>query len=249
MNIFLKIVFVFSLLLVSLKATGFPPNYYKLPLAKKKKYFFEYFIGAIELENRKILKERDFIKSLLGRKNLIEDSFEYKKLQELQVKYKVSYIYDYDNFLKRIDIVPPSLALAQAATESGWGTSRFFKEANNIFGHWTYNPKIGMVPLQRQTGKKHFIRIFPTLQDSISAYMKNLNRTGAYYEFRAKRKVMRLKKEFIDGMKLAKTMTKYSGIGHNYVKILQSIIRKNHLAHYDKEFFDMIRNDKMLNLH
>ncbi len=249
MKVILKISFVFSLLLVSLKATGFPENYYKLPLSEKKKYFFEYFVGQIELENRKILKEREFIKSLMGKKDLPEDSFEYKKLQELQIKYKVLEIYDYTEFLRRIDIVPPSLALAQAATESGWGTSRFFKKANNIFGHWTYNPKIGMVPLRRQTGKKHFIRVFPTLHDSIAAYMKNLNRTGAYYEFRAKRRAMRLKKEFIDGMKLAKTMTKYSGIGHDYVKILQSIIRKNNLAHYDKEFFIMIRNERMLNLH
>ncbi len=249
MQIFFKIFFSLSLIMVSMKATGFPANYYRLPLDEKKKYFFEYFVGEIELENRKILKEREFIKSLMERKDFIKDSFEYKKLQELQVKYKVSNIYDYDEFLRRIDIVPPSLALAQAATESGWGTSRFFKKANNIFGHWTYNPKIGMVPLRRQTGKKHFIRVFTTLQDSIAAYMKNLNRTGAYSEFRAKRRTMRLKKEFIDGMKLAKTMTKYSGIGHDYVKILQSIIRKNHLAHYDKDFFTMVRNEKMLNLH
>lgn len=249
MNFFLKIIAIFTLLLVSLKATGFPANYYKLPLSEKKKYFFEYFVGEIELENRKIIKEREFIESIRNKKNLPEDSFEYKKLQELQIKYKVSDLYNYAEFLRRVDIIPPSLALAQAATESGWGTSRFFKEANNIFGHWTYNPKIGMVPLRRQSGKKHFIRIFSTLQDSIAAYMKNLNRTAAYYEFRAKRRTMRLKDQYIDGMELAKTMDKYSGIGHNYVKILQSIIRKNNLGHYDKEFYIMMRNDEMLNLH
>lgn len=206
-------------------------------------------MGEIELENRKILHDRDFIKSLGNLENLDKNSLKYKRLEELQIKYKIKNIYNYNEFLRRIDIVPPSLALAQAATESGWGKSRFFKEANNIFGHWTYNPRIGMVPLRRAAGKKHFIRIFKTLQDSIAAYMLNLNRTGAYYEFRAKRKEMRVKGNFIDGMKLAKTMTKYSGIGHDYVKILQSIIRKNKLAHYDKEFNTLMRNEKILNLH
>lgn len=249
MRLILKTVTLVLLFSIALKATGFPSHYYKMPLSEKKKYFFEYFVGEIELENRKILHDRDFIKSLGNLENLDKNSLKYKRLEELQIKYKIKNIYNYNEFLRRIDIVPPSLALAQAATESGWGKSRFFKEANNIFGHWTYNPRIGMVPLRRAAGKKHFIRIFKTLQDSIAAYMLNLNRTGAYYEFRAKRKEMRVKGNFIDGMKLAKTMTKYSGIGHDYVKILQSIIRKNKLAHYDKEFNTLMRNEKILNLH
>lgn len=249
MKVFIKALFTSSLFLVSLKATGFSQNYYKMPLLDKKRYFFEFFIGKIELENRKILDERKFVESLHNNKNLNETSSKYKRLKELQVKYKVQNLYDYKRFLERIDIIPPSLALAQAATESGWGTSRFFKKANNIFGHWTYNPKIGMLPLKRKQGKKHLIRIFSTLQASIAAYMLNLNRTPAYYEFRVKRKKQRNSGKFIDGMKLASTMTKYSGIGHNYVKILKSIIKKNNLTHYDKEFFTMMKNDKILSIY
>ncbi len=132
--------------------------------------------------------------------------------------------------------------MSQAATESGWGKSRFFKKANNIFGHWTYNEKIGMVPLKREAGKKHFIRKFPNLQASIAAYMLNLNRTGAYKEFRTKRKEMRMAKKLIDGMQLSSTMTKYSGIGHDYLKILKSIIRKNNLVNYDLSFQKIISN-------
>lgn len=226
-------------------ADDFSKDYYKMPLEKQKKYFFEYFSKKIELENIKILKEREFILSLNGNKNLIENSKEYKQLISLQQKYKVQNLYNYEKYLVRIDIIPPSMALAQAATESGWGKSRFFKKANNIFGHWTYNPKIGMVPLQRPEGKKHLVRVFPTLQASIEAYMRNLNRTGAYYEFRLKREAMRKKGIFINGFELSSTMDKYSGIGHEYAKILKSIIRKNNLINFDIEFFNKIKKEKL----
>lgn len=247
-NIF-KSALLTSAFFISLNAeVGFPKEYYKLPIAKAKIYFFDYFNKRIELENRKILEERTFIESLNRNKNLDKNSIEYKRLEKLQVKYKVKSIYNYNRFLERVDIIPPSMALAQAATESGWGKSRFFKKANNIFGHWTYNPRIGMLPLRRPAGKKHFIRIFPNLQASISAYMLNLNRTAAYYEFRLNRKQMRAKDTFINGMKLSSDMSKYSGIGHDYVKILQSIIRKNRLTTLDKKFYTKLKNEKQTNL-
>lgn len=242
-NLF-KVFFFLSAFMILLNADpSFSKNYYKLHVSKQKEYFLNFFKKEIEFENRNILKERAFIKSLNRNKNLDKKSKEYKKLKELQTKYKVQSIYNYDRYLERIDIIPPSLALAQAATESGWGKSRFFREANNIFGHWTYNPKIGMLPKRRQEGKKHFIRIFPDLQTSISAYMRNLNRTAAYYEFRLKRKQMRISNEYIDGMKLSATMSKYSGIGHDYIKILKSIIRKNKLVEFDKEFYNKIKEE------
>ncbi len=246
MKTILKTFILVSALFFTLNAdTGFPKEYYKLHISKQKAYFFDYFNKRIEIENRKILEERTFIKSLKSNKNLDKNSPEYKRLMELQKKYKVSNIYNYSKYLQRIDIIPPSMALAQAATESGWGKSRFFKKANNIFGHWTYNPKIGMVPLKRAAGKKHLIRIFPNLQASIAAYMLNLNRTGAYYEFRLKRKQQRNTGNYIDGMKLSSTMTKYSGIGHDYIKILKSIIRKNNLVNFDKEFYKKIKSEKL----
>ena len=240
-----KILFFLSVFIITANAnTIFPKSYYKQNISKQKQIFFKFFSEEIELENRKILEERAFIESLNKNKNLDISSDEYKRLKKLQVKYKVQTIYDYSRFLERVDILPPSLALAQAATESGWGKSRFFKKANNIFGHWTYNPKIGMKPLRRLSGKKHFIRIFPSLQDSIAAYMLNLNRTGAYYEFRLKRKQQRTTNNFINGMKLSATMSKYSGIGHNYIKILKSIIRKNKLVTFDKLFHAKIKKEK-----
>ena len=246
MKTLFKIVLLVSVFCITLNAeTGFSSSYYKMHISEQKKHFFNFFESRIEIENRNILEERAFIKSLNKNKNLDKDSLEYTKLKEIQTKYKVRGLYNYSRYLERIDIIPPSMALAQAATESGWGKSRFFKKANNIFGHWTYNPKIGMKPLRRPKGKKHFIRIFPNLQASIAAYMLNLNRTGAYYEFRLKRKQMRTSGNLIDGMKLSSTMNKYSGIGHNYVKILKSIIRKNKLTYLDKNFRRKIQNENI----
>jgi len=241
MKITIRITLLLSLFLLTLNAGDkFPKDYYKMSISKKKEFFFNYFEEKIARENKLILEERNFIKSLNKNKNLDKNSNEYQKLKNIQKKYKIQKLYDYSKYLTKIDIIPPSMAIAQAATESGWGKSRFFKKANNIFGHWTYNPKIGMKPLRREEGKKHFIRIFPSLQASISAYMLNLNRNSTYKEFRIKRKKMRASNKLINGMKLSSTMEKYSGIGHDYIDILESIIRKNKLVVLDKNFYKKI---------
>ena len=238
MNILLKILFFISTFFILLKAdTVFSKDYYKMHISKQKEYFFAFFNKRIEIENKKILEERAFIKSLNNNKNLDINSKEYKRLEELQIKYKVRDIYNYSRFLERVNIIPPSLALAQAATESGWGKSRFFKKANNIFGHWTYNAKHGIVPKRRAAGSKHLIRVFNNLQDSLSAYMLNLNRHTAYKSFREKRYQARIKNKNPMGMELSQTMLKYSGIGKKYLAILKSVIKKNNLTNYDKRFY------------
>jgi len=223
---------------LSFAEKGFPKEYYELQGKKAQAYFFNFLEKKIAIENSKILKERDFILSLDGKKDLSETSKEYKELERLQKKYKVKNIYDYKTFLIRVDMIPPSLAIAQAATESAWGRSRFIKQANNIFGHWTYDKKIGMVPLKREPGKKHMVRIFPTLEASIAVYMRNLNRTGAYKSFRANRAKMRNSGNYINGYILSEDMTKYSAIGYEYVKILKSIIKRHKLTNLDKKFYD-----------
>ncbi len=241
----IKIVVLLSIFFISnLEANGFPKEYYKLHITKQKEYFFNYFAKRIEKENKKILEDREFILSLNGKKDLNPNSKEYKRLEKLKNKYKIKNIYDYEKFIYRVDIIPPSLALAQAAIESGWGKSRFFKEANNIFGHWTYDEKRGIVPQRREEGKKHLIRVFPTLQDSIIAYMRNLNSTNAYGDFRVRRKEQRTNDKLVDGYSLSETMENYSGIGHKYVEILQSIIRKNKLKELDIKFYKQINQTK-----
>lgn len=239
---FKKLIFTFGILLASdmALAKGMPKEYYNIKNSKEsKEYFFDYMYKLIEKENLKILEERDFVKRTLSSNILTLDhsSMEFKKLLEIKKKYKIKKLYTYNEYIKKIDVIPPSQALAQAAVESGWGKSRFIKKANNIFGHWTYNPKIGMVPEKRTPGARHLIRVFSTLEDSISAYMLNLNRNYAYKSFREKRYNLRLKKINPDGLSLSQTMVNYSGIGHDYLSILKNVINSNKLNRYDKKFY------------
>ena len=137
---------------------------------------------------------------------------------------------DVDALLSRHDMVPPSLALAQAATESAWGTSRFVKEGNAMFGEWTFAAKHdGIVPSQRSDGKTHRVRAFSTLYDSVSSYVTNLNKHRAYKEFRAARADMRAKGQTLDGMRLASALHRYSERGAAYVSELHAIISGNDL--------------------
>lgn len=224
----------------ALEAKGLPQEYYKIKSVKEsKQYFFDYLYNEIKNENENILNQRNFVKNLLDSNLLTIDlnSPQFLYLLELKKKYRVKKLFSKDEYLKKIDVVPPSMALAQAAVESGWGKSRFIKEANNIFGHWTYNPKIGMIPEQRDEGATHFIRIFKSLQDSISAYMLNLNRNLAYKEFQDKRLEQREKSLNPDGLTLSQTMMNYSGIGHDYLSILKNVIEKNNLQEYDQKFY------------
>jgi Bax protein len=221
-------------------AKGMPNEYYKIKDTKERKnYFFEYIYNITNKENKKILEERSFVKKLLSSKLSTKyfSSSEVKKLTKLKEKYRIKKLYDLKSYMKKIDIIPPSMSLAQAAVESAWGRSRFTKKANNIFGHWTYNPKIGMIPKRRTAGSKHFIRIFNSLQDSMKAYMLNLNRHRAYSSFREKRYQARLKNRNPMGLELSQTMINYSGIGKKYLSILKSVIKKNKLQNYDKRFY------------
>jgi len=230
--------------LLTLSALGFPKEYYSIKDTKQMKtYFFNFLYPLIEEENNLILKDRAFVISLKENKSLKKDSKEYLKLKKLAQTYSIKDMFDYNKLLKKIDIVPPSMALAQAATESGWGKSRFVKVANNIFGHWTYG-KVGIVPLKRNKGAKHLIRIFPDLQTSIKAYMQNLNRTRAYSSFRNKRAAQRKSSMNPQGLVLSQTMINYSAIREKYLKILGSIIRVNKLKNYDQKYYAQVLRNK-----
>lgn len=238
-----KLIILFSIIFTLVaNASSFPKEYYEIQNTKKKKeYFFNFLYPMIEKENIIILKDRKFILSLNNNKNLLKISSDYKKLESLAKQYSVKNLFDYKKLLKKIDVVPPSLALAQAAVESGWGKSRFVKVANNIFGHWTYG-KVGIVPSRRNKGATHLIRIFPSLQGSIKAYMQNLNRTRAYYLFRNVREKERIRNINPDGLILSQTMIHYSAIGEKYLKILKSIIKVNKLSRFDKKFYNKVND-------
>jgi Bax protein len=141
---------------------------------------------------------------------------------------------DLKSLLKRVDVIPPSLALAQAAEESGWGTSRFVREGNAMFGQWTWSDAPGtIVPKQRDKGKTHKIRAFDSLLQSVRAYARNLNTHRAYRHLRKQRHQLRAGGRAINGMTLAEQLTSYSERGEEYVKTLRTIIGVNKLQRFD----------------
>ena len=233
MRFLLLLLFCVSL---GLGANGFPKSYYDMkPTLKKQVAFFEYLYPRIVAANEKILAERTIVQELQKKETLTDKDV--KALESLASKYGVKDHKDFKKLLQKIDIIPPSMALAQAAVESGWGMSRFVKLGNNLFGHWTYG-KVGIKPLRRDPGATHLVRIFDSLEDSIAAYMLNLNKGRAYYNFRKLRETQRAKGENPNGMALSQTMINYSGIGEKYLRILKRMIRSNKLENYDKKYYE-----------
>jgi Bax protein len=142
-----------------------------------------------------------------------------------------------DDLLRRVDVIPPSLALAQAAEESGWGTSRFAQKGKAVFGQRTFNQSPGLVPAERADGKRHKVKSFAKLLDGVRSYARNLNTHSAYREFRKMRAALRERngeETAIDGLALAGTMLRYSERGAEYVRTIKIIIRTNELGQFDK---------------
>jgi Bax protein len=135
-----------------------------------------------------------------------------------------------DELLRRIDILPPSMVLAQAATESAYGTSRFALLGNNLFGQWTYQTGNGLVPERRPAGRTHEVQRYPTLYDSVRSYALNLNTHWAYETLRQKRSMARTMGEPMRGSDLAEGLYHYSERRDDYVREIRAIIRHNQLA-------------------
>jgi Bax protein len=134
-----------------------------------------------------------------------------------------------NQLLIKVDIIPPGLVLAQAANESGWGSSRFSQEVNNLFGEWTYNPESGVLPANRPEGADHYVRRFDSLRASVRSYMQNLNSGQAYTLFRRLRADMRQKGKPLDPIVLAEGLKRYSARGGDYISEIQAMIRHNDL--------------------
>lgn len=142
---------------------------------------------------------------------------------------------DFETLLRRVDIIAPSLALAQAAIESGWGTSRFAREGNALFGQWVYDDDAdGIVPAARPEGMSHRIRAFETPLQSVVAYMRNLNTHRAYRPMRDIRERLRRQGAPINGMTLAEGLESYSEKGREYIDMVRSMINANNLRPLDR---------------
>jgi Bax protein len=168
----------------------------------------------------------------MNRKSFAKDS---AWLNEKFQQYKVK-----DNnvreLLVRMDIIPPSIAIAQAAYESGWGTSRFAIEGNALFGQWGWKENKGMVPENRTEDEKHEVSKFNQIRYAVSAYKNNLNTHVFYEEFRKERAHQRKGRltGSVSGLKLINYLSKYSIKGNDYVLNLKKIIEQNSLQDFDR---------------
>lgn len=138
--------------------------------------------------------------------------------------------------LRRLDVVPADLALAQGAIESAWGTSRFASEGNNYFGHWCFQKGCGMVPRKRPEGAVHEVRVFDSPTASVARYMQNLNSHPAYVRFRKIRENLRRADEPLSGLELAAGLGGYSALGDTYVHRVRQLIRQNELQRYRRAY-------------
>lgn len=141
---------------------------------------------------------------------------------------------DIERLLRKVDIVPPSLALAQAAVESGWGSSRFARQGNALFGQRGWNEREGMVPKDREDDASYVVRSYPSLIDSVASYIHNLNSHPSYGQLRSLRAEMRSRGETLDSIRLAGALENYAEIGDEYIDKLRDVIRQNRLAEFDR---------------
>jgi Bax protein len=195
----------------------------------KKETFIKIVLPLIVAENEKIFADRKKLIILSDKKFTTDPEKQWIRQKLLEYKVKKG---DLKELLVRMDIIPASIALAQAAKESGWGTSRFALEGNAIFGQWTWSGQ-GIAPLDRASNKNHKILKFPILRASVKAYKNNLNTHKSYSKFREKRSQLRAKNKKISGLELTEMLNNYAQTGSEYTKILNQIIRQNRLTDFE----------------
>ena len=207
-----------------------PKDLKKIKSTKTKKDTFIKIVMPLILdENNKILENRKKLFKILAKPNNTrgERLWLKRRFEDYSIKNE-----DITELKIRMDIVPVSIAIAQAAKESGWGTSRFALEGNAMFGQWTWGKK-GIAPLEREKDKGHKILKFPILRSSVQAYKNNLNTHKGYREFREKRAELRKKNKKISGLELVQYLHNYAATGSEYTKVLKKIIDQNQLTDFD----------------
>ena len=200
-------------------------------IGDRKKLFIKVILPLVIYENNKILEDRNYLNQISSEKSLSEQETVWldKKLKEYKVKAG-----DIEELKKRMDVIPPSLAIAQAAYETGWGTSRFAMEGNSLYGARTWKKGKGIVPNDRGEEQKFEVLSFKIIRASISSYKKNLNTHQSYNEFRKARAIQRKEKNRVFGLELSQYLNKYSEIGDVYVQRLKKIIEQNSLTDFDE---------------
>jgi uncharacterized FlgJ-related protein len=202
----------------------------------KKEVFFRILAPLILRSNELIMQDRVRLQSI-SKDSEVDAAW----LSDLGVRYRVLESADdpvgpeqIKELIKRVDIVPPSLAMAQTAEESGWGTSRFADQGNAMFGQWAWGEN-AIKPEQQRAGKGNYgIAAFDSPQGSVNGYMLNLNSHRAYAPLRDKRAAMRANGQEPTGKALASTLLNYSERGQHYVDTLNSIMSYNKLYEIDE---------------
>ena len=196
---------------------------------KRKEFFIQIVLPLIVKENNNIRIDRKTLFSVINKSNnsVAEKQWLEKKYKQYGVKSG-----DLSSLKVRMDEIPISLAIAQAAKETGWGTSRFAQEGNALFGQWTWSGE-GLKPKDADADKGHKVMKFNVLQASVRAYQRNLNTHRTYREFRKARAELRDLNKPLDSLELSKYLNKYAETGNQYVEVLQKIIKQNNLKDFD----------------
>jgi len=219
---------------ILLKNVNFSDN-----INERKKDFINILLPIIIDQNQKIIFLRQRLldsKKYLNQNNTLSQA-DLFFINDLATKYSVAKknrhkIDIINDLLISIDIIPNSIVLAQAANESGWGSSRFATEYNALFGEYTYDVKAGIIPFEREEGKKHLVRYFKTIDKSVESYFININSHFAYDKFRKLRKIFRDRDSSFSVNLLVNKLDAYAE-DDDYVDTIISIIKDNKLTQYD----------------
>ena len=216
--------FTISSLVSSASLSSFKPSFDSIEsTVVRKEVFFNYLLPVIHKKNAEIVALRNAISN-----NELNDN----QLNDLAKKYRVE-TPSKEELLKVIDILPPSLVLAQAANESDWGRSRFAKDFNNYFGIWCFTKGCGVIPKDRDEDATHEVASFNSLEDCIDYYVLNINRSYAYEDLRLMRKNQRESLQPITGTLLAEGLGNYAFPGDEYIESIQKLINFNQLERHD----------------
>jgi len=198
-------------------------------IKKRKEFFIQIVLPLIVKENNNIRIDRKTLFSVINKSNnsIAEKQWLEKKYKQYGVKSG-----DLASLKVRMDEIPVSLAIAQAAKETGWGTSRFAQEGNALFGQWTWSGE-GLKPKDADADQGHKVMKFNILQASVRAYQRNLNTHRTYRDFRKARAELRDLNKPLDSLELSKYLNKYAETGNQYVEVLQKIIKQNNLKDFD----------------
>jgi Bax protein len=196
---------------------------------KRKEFFIQIILPLIIEENNNIKLDRKTLFTIINKSN--NSNTEKKWLEKKYKQYGVK-SGDLSSLKIRMDEIPVSLAIAQAAKETGWGTSRFALEGNALFGQWTWSGE-GLRPKEAKEGENHKVMKFNILQASVRAYQRNINTHSTYKDFRKARAKLRDSNKPLDSIVLSKYLNKYAETGNQYVEVLQKIIKQNKLQDFD----------------